>query len=443
MPVTADKRVLLAGAAIAVAVSVSHTASAQQALGEQSARRDLASASDVDSNFARDRNIAVMQRPRDGYQAVGGRVGAFTIFPKVSLTAEHNDNIFAEPTNESEDLIWKVEPELNIASDWSRHSLNAYARASILRYQDFDTEDTEDYTLGANAQIDMLRNSYIRLGADWAEVTEPRSSPDAVTGSVEPTRYETSGARIAVSHELNRLRLSAGYDFKSFDYEDGRRSTGVVVDQDYRDRDVQTLTARADYAVSPATALFLEISRNERDYDQTRPAVTLIRDSEGVQALVGANFELGAVARGEVGVGYFEQEYDDPTLNDLDGFGARAQVEWFPTQLTTVTFSASRAIEESTDPNGAGYVSANAGVKVDHELMRNVIITGQAAVGNDDYQGTTREDDRFNAGISATYLLNRYAGVTFAYSHMDMDSSGIGGRDFKVNKIGATLALQF
>lgn len=440
---TADKRVLLAGAAIVAAVSVSQTAAAQQAQGERSARQDLGSAAVSDNNFARDRNISVMQRPREGYQAIGGRMGAFTVYPKLSLTAEHNDNIYAVDTNETEDLVWKVEPEINLVSDWSRHSLNAYARAVVQRYQDFDTENTEDYSLGAAAQIDMLRNSYIALGADWAELSEPRTSPNAVAGAVEPTSYETSGARASISHELNRLRLSAGYEVKTFDYEDGRNAAGGAIDQDYRDRDVQTLTARADYAVSPGTAIFLEISRNERDYDLSRPTVTLVRDSEGVQALAGANFELGAVTRGEVGVGYFSQEYDDPTLDDIDGFGARAQVEWFPTELTTVTVTGSRTIEESASPGSAGYTSANAAVRVDHELLRNVILTGQAAVGNDDYEGITREDDRFNASLGATYLLNRYAGVTVAYSHMTMDSSGFGGQDFKVNKIGATLALQF
>ena len=434
---TADKRILMAGVALIAAASVSNTAAAQSARGE------LASASRVESNFARDRNVSVTQRPRDGYQAVGGRVGAFTLYPKLSLTAEQNDNIYATDTNEVDDLVWKVEPELNIVSDWSRHSLNAFARGSIQRYQDFDTEDTEDYTVGANAQIDLLRNSFISLGADWAELTEPRTSPNAVSGAVEPVRYETTGARAGISHEINRLRLSASYDRKTFDYEDGRNPAGGPIDQDYRDREIQTLTARADYAVSPATAVFLELSRNERDYDLARPTVTLVRDSEGTQALVGANFELGAVARGEVGLGYFSQEYDDATLNDIDGFGARAQVEWFPTQLTTVTVAGSRTIEESAAPGSAGYVSANASVKVDHELMRNVLLTGQVGVGNDDYEGITREDDRFNASLGATYLLNRYAGVTLAYSHMTMDSSGFGGQDFKVNKVGATLALQF
>lgn len=427
----------MAGAAIAIAAGLSHPAAAQ------TARADMASASNVESNFARDRNVSVTQRPREGYQAVGLRMGSFMAYPKLSLGVEFNDNIYATDVNETDDLIWRVEPELAISSDWSRHALSAYARGTILRYQDFDTENVEDVSVGASGQIDLLRNSFITLGADWAKLTEPRTSPNAVSGAVEPTEYETTGARIAISHELNRLRLSGGYDLKTYDYDDGRNPAGGVIPQQYRDRDEHTFTARADYAVSPAAALFLEVARNQRDYRLNRPAVTLVRDSEGYRALVGANFETGATTRGEIAVGYFNQEYDDPTLNDIDGFGARAQVEWFPTQLTTVTFTGSRTIEESASPGSAGYVSENIGVKVDHELMRNVILTGNVSKGKDEYEGITRKDDRFNAGLGATYLLNRNAGLTVAYSHMEMDSSGVGGQDFKVNKIGATLALQF
>jgi hypothetical protein len=426
----------MAGAAIAIAAGLSTPAAAQSA-------GRMAAASDAQTNFARDRNVAVMQRPREGYEAVGLRMGSFMAYPKVSLGAEHNDNIYATDGAEIDDLVWRVAPEINVSSDWSRHALNAYARASILRYQDFGTEDSEDLSVGASAQIDMQRNSFISLGADWADLVEPRTSPNAAVGALEPTAYETTAARAAVSHELNRLRLSGGYSFKSFDYEDGRNLAGGIVAQQYRDRDEHVVTARADYAVSPATALFVEVSRNVRDYRLARPAVTLVRDSEGTQALVGSNFELSATTRGEIAVGYLSQEYDDPTLGDIDGFGARAQVEWFPTQLTTVTFTGSRTIEESASPGSAGYTSANVGVKVDHELMRNVILTGNVSQGKDDYQGITREDDRFNAGVGATYLLNRHVGLTVAYSHMDMDSSGVGGQDFKVNKVGATLALQF
>ena len=130
-----------------------------------------------------------------------------------------------------------------------------------------------------------------------------------------------------------------------------------------------------------------------------------------IEVLAGANFELSNVTRGEIGVGYLRQSYDDPAFKDIEGFGARGQVEWFPTQLTTVTFTASRVIEDSGIPGSAGYINTSLGAQIDHELLRNVILTGQLAWGDDDYDTLDREDKRLRAGVSATYLLNRGVGL--------------------------------
>lgn len=435
---TADKNILVASAAIMVAVSVADQAAAQ------SARGALAGASRTASNFERDRNVSVRQRPREDYQAMGLRMGAFMAYPKLSLTAEHNDNIYGLATNEIDDMIWRVQPEVSVNSTWSRHALQAYGRATINRYQDFDSEDTEDYALGASGRIDVLATTNITGGVDWAQLTEPRTSSSSPLASASPIQYDLTSANIGAAREFNRLRLSGRYDYRKYDYEDGRTAGGTPVEQDDRDREVNALTARAEYAVSPATALFAEVSKNWREYRLSPPAVTLSRDSEGLQALVGANFELGAVTRGEIGVGYISQEFDDPAFDEIEGLGARAQVEWFPTQLTTVTLTGTRTVEDSGIPGSSGYLSTNVGAQVDHELLRNVILTGQVASGKDEYEGVDREDDRLTAGVSATYLLNRRAGVTVGYSYFDQSSSGAaGGADFAVNKVGATLTLQF
>jgi hypothetical protein len=73
-----------------------------------------------------------------------------------------------------------------------------------------------------------------------------------------------------------------------------------------------------------------------------------------------------------------------------------------------------------------------------------VIISGQAGYGNDEYKGVDRSDKRLTAGISATYLLNRSVGVTVGYNHFKQDSSGAAGSgNFSVDKVGATLTLQY
>jgi hypothetical protein len=395
------------------------------------------------SNFERDRNISVLQRPHEGYQAMGLHTGAFYVYPKISVTAEHNDNIYAADTAKKSDTIWRITPEVAANSNWSRHGIQGYARAVINRYQDFSTENTNDYGLGASGRLDVLRKANVNGGVDYARLTEPRTSPNSPAAALKPARYDLTSAHLGAEREFNRLRISGRYNFQKFSYDNPPKTGGGFVDQTYRDRDVNSLMGRVDYAVSPDTAVFFELAGNKRSYDRKPPAVDLNRNSKGVQGLVGANFEIGPTTRGEVAVGYFSQSFDDARLKDIKGFGARAQVEWFPTQLTTVTVAGGRTIEDSASPGAGAYLSSNISAQVDHELLRNVIITGQAAYGNDQYKVIGRTDHRATAGVSATYLLNRVVGLTASYNYSKQTTVRGVGSPFTVNKVAATLTAQF
>lgn len=433
-----NKRTLMAGAAIALVVDIGG-AWAQQTVQDQSAETAY-------SNFKRDRNVSVRQRPHPGYEALGIREGAFMVWPKLNATVEYNNNIFATGANQQDDTVWHVTPEVDVTSNWSRHALDLYARGTFNRYSSFTSENTDDYSIGGQGRLDILRSAQVNGGADWSRLTEPRTSA-ASLGQAKPVQYEMASAFLSGAREFNRLRLSGRVDVRNFLYlnETGNRP------QHDRDHEVATVTARADYAVSPDTALFVQVAGNDRNYRLgATPSVLAAypgfqnRDSKGVEALVGANFELSALWRGEVGVGYLHQKYDNPKFGTTSGFGARAQVEWFPTQLTTVTFTGSRTIEDAGIVGASGYLSTNLGAQVDHELLRNVIVSAQAGYGNDDYKGIDRNDKRYTAGVSATYLLNRSVGVTVGYNHFKQNSRGTAGSgDFTVDKVGATVTLQY
>ncbi len=434
---TANKRVLFASVAIVLTTGASSLAWAQSTTGA------LAGAS-ANSNFARDRSVAVRDRPHPGYEALGIPLGAFVAYPKLGVGVERTDNVYASSARQVDDVVWKVQPDVVVASTWSRHSLQAFARGNISRYSDFESENTEDYTVGATGRLDITRRSNVTAGVTYGSLSEPRTSSSSPVLAANPIEYDNTTAFVVAGREFNRLKVSARVDLSKFDYQDGRTTAGANVEQDDRDRTNTSLTARADYALSPATALFIQVSGNKRDYRLGKPAVTLIRDSDGVEALAGANFEIGALMRGEVGVGYLRQSYDDLAFKDISGLGARAQVEWFPTELTTVTVVGTRSVEDTGIVGSSGNQSSNLIPQVDHELLRNVLITGQLAYGKDEYEGVARNDKRLTAGVGATYLLNRHVGLSVNYSYYDQKSDGAAaGGDFKVNKIGAGVTLQF
>jgi hypothetical protein len=433
---TANRTFYAASAALALVCATGGARA--QAIG------DSIVAPPASENFARDRNISVRQRPRAEYEALGAHVGGFLLFPRLLLTGEHDDNVFALPSNKEGDWVFRVQPELALNSNWSRHQLMVYGRSTFTRYNDNSSENSDEWTVGGAGRLDIRRDESLSGGVDMSRLTEPRTSNSTQGASVVPIQYYLNTANVGYIKEFNRLRATARFNYYGYDYRDGRTITGASLDQDDRDRDEYVLTLRGDYAISPATALFVEVAGNRHEYDLGDAEIGLTRDSKGLAVSGGVNFELSNLVRGEIGAGYIHQTYSDPRFDNIDGLGVRAQLEWFPTQLTTVSFTGSRQIQDSGIPGTAGYLASNYAAQIDHELLRNLILTGQVSYGDDDYKGFDRRDKHWRAGISGTYLMNRNIGLTVGYSYYDQNSSGLfRGLDYSINKVGATVTLQY
>lgn len=403
----------------------------------------LVQAQDLGSSFKRDKNTSVRQRPRPDFEAAGQKAGGFTVYPRVTVDLEHNDNIYAVAAGKTKDEIWRVKPELAVRSDWSRHALGFFAGGNVIRYGDKSDENAEEFTLSANGRVDIERGSNLTGSVQTQRLVEPRTAPTSPVAAGAPVKYDLTSGSVALVKEFNRLRLTGRVDDKDYNYKDVANIAGTgVVDQDFRDRNELTFGAKAEYAVSPDTAVYATATGNKKDYDTN--VATQNRSSDGYVVGVGANFDLSDVARGDIQVGYMKQSYDIAAFKAISGFNANANVEWFPTQLTTLGLNASRSIQESTAAGSAGYIANTVGASIDHELMRNVLLSANYSYGKDAYKGVDRDDKRNNFSATATYLVNRRVGLFLTYNYLKQDSSGAAkGSSFKDNKLVASVALQF
>ncbi|TFW15333.1 hypothetical protein EGY25_01745 [Brevundimonas intermedia] len=400
-------------AAAALALFGATEASAQSLRTAQDRTADL---------FARDRAVAVRDRPQPAYDALGIRTGGFTVFPRLPFDIVQDDNVFAAEDDRQAATTLRLRPEIAAKSNWSRHALQAQARAQIDRNLDFDSENTIDWNLRGAGRLDVVRGASITFAVDYAHDHEARTASGADPITQEPVAFDLASASLDAERARGRLRVSARAAVHRYDYRDGFGETGAVIEQDDRDRTVFTLTGRADYALSPATAIFLQVISDDRDYD--RIAGRPLRTSSGHQTLAGVDFELGALVRGEIAAGYIRQDFEDAAFGDLNGFGGRAKLSWFPTQLTTVTAAAARTVEDTGVIGAAGALRTDLSLTVDHELLRNLILTAQATYADDAYNGLARTDTRFGAGVSAVYRLSRRYGFTAGLTWLDQSSSG-------------------
>ncbi len=390
----------------------------------------------------RGHNVSVLQRERPEYSALGVRTGAFQIFPRVDTTFNTTNNVFATNTDKKSDTYLDISPSISAQSDWSRHSVNLDASVISRKYSDYSSENYNNWRVAGSGLLDVGESS-VSGGVEAKRDHITRDQISFPTNGAEPVGVTTKDGFLRGVYQANRLRLLGNVVLAKVKFSDIDSRTGGVVDQSGRDFDSTALTARGDYALSPDTAVFAEARRVDNKYDTK--VVGQNRDSKQSEVLFGGNFDLTSLARGEIGVGYLRREYDDPNFRTIKGAALRGSVEYFPTPLTTITLTARRSVEDSILAQAGGYLSTYGSARVDHELLRNVLLYASVGKEKDNFRGADRSDNITDFAVGASYLVNHYLGITGGFSHRQRDSNGaasIKGPSFNLNKFALTLTLQ-
>lgn len=382
--------------------------------------------------FVRDKYQAVTARSQSEYDPIRIRSGGFEISPEVRFNAGFTDNLFATDQNQVDDFFVGIIPSIDFNSTWSRHALGFGGRIDHIEYGDVDSESRTNLMLNANGGLDVTSEFTLFGNFLFDDLTEPRSNVSSVQNASEPVEYTRAGGEVGANYQAGRLRVNAGVGLVSTDYDDVELDTGLIQDQDFRDNDTLSAKLRVAYAVQRDWAVFTEVNRREAEYDPPSVFSSITRDFTDTSVRAGLDFELQALIRGDVGIGYFQSEFDEPTFPDVDGLSVDANMQWFITQLTTLNFSAGRSIFDPGLVQTSGAVRTNVSARADHELRRNILVSGEVAFTNFEFENFARSDDRWSLRTSATWKVNRNLWLDGSYRLTDQSSTV---QDFTENRL--------
>lgn len=366
------------------------------------------------------------------FKAEGTRSGSFLVFPSVGVTAQWDDNIFSTNTNEVDDYVTLINPALQLQSDWNNHALNFSADAEIARFSDRGREDYVDYSVGFDSRMDVRRSTNITAGAAFGAQREERSSPDDV-GGLEPTDIAVTTAQIGFFHGFNRVSIGLDGSARRLDFDDARTAAGAVLNNDDRDRTEYDASVRVGVEISPTTEAQVVGSYNQSKYELSLDDLGLNRDSDGYALQGGLVFDVTGSVMVDFLVGVFTQSFDDVTLADVDGSTFQLGVNWNVTALTTLTAAVSRSIEETTLAATSGVLRTSAALGIDHELLRNVIISADVSSVTEDFRGITRDDQTVDFRAGAQYLIHPRLVAEFGVNVTTRDSD-VAAQDFDRNR---------
>jgi len=160
------------------------------------------------------------------------------------------------------------------------------------------------------------------------------------------------------------------------------------------------------------------------------------RDADGLTLRAGTTVNNSALWDGEIAVRYDYRNYKDNALADVSNVGLEANLNWHPTRLTTVTYTANSGIDDSFNGVSNGVRNYDFGVSVRHLLRDNIELSGGFTYSLDDYRDTAADDQTYIARLGISYQLNRNTAVTAGYEFTRYDS-GTPGSGYTENLASA------
>lgn len=359
-------------------------------------------------------------RVHPGYRPPGVRAGSWMFNPTLTGGVIYNSNVLSSATDERGDAILRVEPRLHGYTLWDRHwmDVDAYVRSDT--YRENSGLDQVDAGVRARGRLDIRHDMAVLASLRAAHLNEPVGSLSSPTGAVEPTPYILVTGDLTYWHNFNRLTAAIGGRIESYDFGSTRAQDGTTIDQSRRSGQIYAGHGRLEYVISPRLGVFTALEANRRDLRGT-PTQSL--SSEGYRALGGVNLGLTRLISGELGIGYAEQRFDAPTIEDIAGPTYRALLVWSPTRLVDVTLKAERTVTQAADTDATGIRVDRVQLGVDYELLRNVVISAAGTYERDRFFGQVREDTVHVALTQVKYLLNQHWSVSLRHRYTDRDSS--------------------
>lgn len=261
-------------------------------------------------------------------------------FPAVELAYQHDDNILREENNEESDNIFSVSPDLVWRWFFGKHRLTAQYAGDYAEYDTNNNENYDDHFLFADLLLDLTPKLNVDLQANHSRGHEARDSAGLTPGvSAKPNEWKEN----RLFGQLTYGRRIANAQFE-LDLE-GRKLDYTNNNQEFRDRDTDSVTGRFFYNLGPKTSVILEASHRDIDYTTSG-----IRDLDSQERFyhVGFRWEATYKTTGELKVGRFEKDFDSSAEEDGNGASVVGKVTWEPRTYDRVTFTAARQPNETS-----------------------------------------------------------------------------------------------
>jgi hypothetical protein len=381
------------------------------------------------------RGETVIQRPRRAYDPLGVKLGGFTLFPSVTVGAGATSNV----VDGEADVFASYSAAAVVRSDWSRHQLVFDGHVDGRRYLDHESEDSTSWLARARGRLDIQGTDSLVGEVSTQRVIETRGTVGELVGTRSPVRYTRQRAELAADFDFGRLTAGAHFGFDQQNFDDSRAPNGSLIEQDQRDRDRYELGGEVGYQFGGPQRAFLGINHEWQRY---RLEAIPRRDVNVLELLLGIRSEITPLIRGQLAIGYLRADFLDPAVRTRDGIAINTRLDWLVTELTTIHFTGRRTVSSVASATSPGAIITRFRLGADHELLRNVIVSGGLVYDTADYIESPRLDRLLGIEAGVNWLISPRWRMSIRANAFDRTSKGPGDRDYEAASLRYNVTFQ-
>ncbi len=388
---------------------------------------------------------SVAERARPEFTAAPIRAGGLDLTPTIDVSAEYNDNIFFQSLDPTGGFVTSVDLGLVGRDVRPDRAITLRLVAGYDAYLEHSNENRLNLLASADARWGLGTRTRYHVGGEVNRADERRRDITSFTDSPDPVTYTSLRANAGLEQDFGPIRASLDANARSVMYDGSIVIGEQTVDLGFRDFEVYGAQGRVSYSAGGSQRIYLQVSADDRNYARLAAApeipetFSLDRSSQGLRIEGGFSHQISELLFVDLRAGYLTQDFADPALPTVEGLAFEGNLLWNVTPLTSFELAGARRVDETVDPNLSGLVRTEVSGRVDHELLRNLILTLNGQYAHLSQVGSTSNFDEWAAGFSVQYLVNRKWALTLDTDHFERSSTF----SIKQNRIVTGLRFSF
>ena len=365
------------------------------------------------------------------------------IHPFIAVTEYWTDNAFSTHTDKKSDFTTVLSPGVYLALPGMKERINPietlnltpggvaltrfnvqyprrfqsylYYRADIERYLDSHSLNYTSHTVEGVLQYNMRGGLSLEFADQFLKSRTQRG-----TGfSFELDKFYGNLFSASAKYEISDKTL-VRVDYSNY------YLNFIAAENDFRDRDDNTVSAYLFYKLWPKTAIF-----GEYDYVDISYNKNVLPDSKEHHLFAGVKWDITDKTKGSAKAGYGIKDFSNSSTGSHNDIYVELQLDHKFSPKTNILLRASRKTEE-TDISQAGFIIANTiGATYLHRFTTKITGSLDLSYTNEKYKGEvtfagiTKElvDQFWRAGVAVQYEYKDWLKFNTGYVFSDRISN--------------------